>query len=372
MGTQLFLEYARQVVAAVKDGVIGETGAVLELVREQAQHHGFRFIFFIFCREHAHRIAGTVLAPQVLLEQLGVVLDEVVGALQNALRRTVVLLQLDDAQGGIVFLQVAQIGRAGAAPGIDGLVVVAHRGDSGAVAGQQLHHLVLAIVGVLVFVDEQVAEALLPALVCFCICLEQFHRQTDEIVEVYRLISAQRFLVARVEQGDALLLFVLGLAFRLLRREEGSLPVRHHALRSANLLFVRTAQQFADDLSCIGAIEYGELLLVAEQRPVLAQNLHAQRMEGADGHTLGIAPAQQLSDALAHFVCGFVGESDGGHVARRIAAIFDEVSKLVRDDTRLAATGPGQHQEGTIQIFDCFALRGVKFARHQLDTLNLN
>ncbi len=134
-----------------------------------------------------------MLAPQVLLEQLGVVLDEVVGALQDALRGAVILFQLDDAQGGVVVLQVVQVGGTGTAPGVDGLVVVAHHGDRGTAAGQQFHHLVLAIVGVLIFVDQQVAEAVLPALQCFFMCLEQLYRQTDKVVEIHRLIGAQAF-----------------------------------------------------------------------------------------------------------------------------------------------------------------------------------
>ena len=68
---------------------------------------------------------------------------------------------------GIVVLQIVQVGRARAAPGVDGLVVVAHHGERGTGTRQQLHHLVLAIVGVLVFVDEQVTETMLPALMGF-------------------------------------------------------------------------------------------------------------------------------------------------------------------------------------------------------------
>jgi hypothetical protein len=55
--------------------------------------------------------------------------------------------------------------RVGAAPGVDRLVVVADRGEGIArPAGQQLQQAVLAAVGVLVFVDQQVAQLALPAL----------------------------------------------------------------------------------------------------------------------------------------------------------------------------------------------------------------
>ena len=362
VGAQLFLEHARQMVAAIEDGVVGEARVVFELVRQQAQHHRFRFILFIFRGKHAHRIAGPVLAPQVFLEQLGIVLDQVVGALQDALRGTVVLLQFDHAQGGIVVLQVAQVGRTRPAPGIDRLIVIAHHGDGGAVARQQLHHLVLAIVGVLILVDEQIAEAVLPALECLFLRLEQLHRQPDEVVEVHRLIGAQRLLIARVEQGCALLFFVPGLVCRLLRREEGGLPVRHHTLRTAYFLLVRAAQQFADDLAGIGRIEDGKLFLVAEQRAVFAQYLHAQRVEGTEGQAFCLAPAQQFAHAFTHLVGRFVGEGDGGDVARRIAAFVDEVGQLVRDDACLAAPRAGQYQQGRAEMFDRFALCRIEFA----------
>jgi hypothetical protein len=53
------------------------------------------------------------------------------------------------------FLQVVQ---RGAAPAVDGLVVVAHGGEAAALAHQQLEHLVLRGVGVLVFVHQHMAQ----------------------------------------------------------------------------------------------------------------------------------------------------------------------------------------------------------------------
>jgi hypothetical protein len=72
---------------------------------------------------------------------------------------------------------------------------------------------------------------------------------------------------------------------------------------------------------------------------------------------LASRPVHDLADALAHLVGRFVGEGDGGDVARRIAAFLNEVSQLVRDDARLPATRTGQYQQGAIEIFDRFALR---------------
>jgi hypothetical protein len=56
----------------------------------------------------------------------------VLAALQDARGGAVVLLELDDLQVGVIDGQLAQVLDVGAAPGVDGLVVVAHRGEGGA------------------------------------------------------------------------------------------------------------------------------------------------------------------------------------------------------------------------------------------------
>ena len=47
LGAQLFLEGARQMIAAIQDGVVGKPRAMLELVRHQLHHHTLGFVLFI-------------------------------------------------------------------------------------------------------------------------------------------------------------------------------------------------------------------------------------------------------------------------------------------------------------------------------------
>ena len=63
-------------VAAIEDRVIGELAAMLKAVREQAPHDAFGLGFVIRLRRHADRIAVTVLAPQLLGVELGIVRDQ--------------------------------------------------------------------------------------------------------------------------------------------------------------------------------------------------------------------------------------------------------------------------------------------------------
>ena len=110
----------------------------------------------------------------------------------------------------IILAQLAQVVGRGAAPAIDRLVVVAHRGERCAHAGQLLQQSVLGNIGVLVFVDQDVAQAVLPLLAQLGMGVEQFGRQADEVVEIDRLVGAQGGVVAVVDLGVGARIVVFG------------------------------------------------------------------------------------------------------------------------------------------------------------------
>ena len=100
-----------------------------------------------------------------------------------------------------------------AAPGVDALVVVADDAQVSADAGEKLQQPKLRIVGVLVFVDEQIAVALLVAGEDVRLLVEDLQRQEQQIIEVDRAQRAQPELVFRQELRGAQLVFVVGMAF---------------------------------------------------------------------------------------------------------------------------------------------------------------
>ena len=83
-----------------------------------------------------------------------------VGGGEDVRGRAVILLEPDDLRAGKVLLEAQDVGDLGAAPGIDRLVVVADAAEVAARLGEQLQPHVLRLVGVLIFVDEDVVEAL--------------------------------------------------------------------------------------------------------------------------------------------------------------------------------------------------------------------
>jgi hypothetical protein len=203
--------------------------------------HLLRFLFLVRHRVHLDRLADAQLGPERLLEQLGIVLDHRVGRLQDAGGGAVVLLQLDQAQVREVHLQQGQVFHGGAAPAVDGLVVVAHGGEHGLLAQarhHQLHQLVLARVGVLVFVDHQVAQAALPLVAHRVVVAEQFHRQADQVVEVDRLVGRQGGDIAAVDARRLRLVLGLGLLERLLGGDQAVFPQRDVVLDAADQVLV--------------------------------------------------------------------------------------------------------------------------------------
>ena len=220
-------------VGAVKDGVIAEFAALLEAVRLQLHDHACGFAFIVAADADLDRVAVAQFRPQGFLEQLLVMCDDVVGSLQDTHCRPVVLFQFDDFQTREFIRQFFQIGDVGTAPAVNGLIVIAHRSELLAYAGELLEQLVLAGVGVLVFIDQQVAQAVLPLLGNVRMRCEQSYRQADQVVEINRLVGFQGGFVTQVSIGGERFVFVAGDLAGGFRADQRVFPVGDDGLQVA-------------------------------------------------------------------------------------------------------------------------------------------
>ena len=98
------------------------------------------------------------------------------------------------------------------------LVGVAHDADVAVLGGEQEHQLVLRPVGVLVLVDEHVAEALAVVLEHVGVLAEQADRVGQQVVEVHGAGALEPGLVLAVDVGDLALEDDLGPRRRRRRR----------------------------------------------------------------------------------------------------------------------------------------------------------
>ena len=131
--------------------------------------------------------------------------DDRVGGREDRLGRAVVLLELDHLRLGEVALEVEDVADVGVAEAVDRLVLVADDHQVAVLGGEQLQQPVLGVVGVLVLVDEDVAEGAAPALAHLLEQLEGVDRAHQQVVEVHRVGGEHPLLVEREGLGDGFL-----------------------------------------------------------------------------------------------------------------------------------------------------------------------
>ena len=356
---QHIFEHARLGVGAVEHGHVVVGGALtatpVDLPGDPAA-----LVALVGGQIHRDLLPVARVREQALLLAVLVVRDDGVGRRQDIAHAAVVLLQLHHLGLGVVALEFQDVAQVGAAPRIDGLVVVAHHHDVAALGGEQLGDGVLGAVGVLVLVHHEVAEAVLIGLAHVRVVLQQQVAVQKKVVEVEGVGCAQALLqplvhalghlphrVVRVEVtggnevvlrlGDAVHQLVHGKALRV------DVQLGHDVLVQP-LQIVRVVN--------------GEVLREAQPLGVGPQHAHAHGVEGGHPHA-SRARAHELRQTLAHLGGRLVGEGDGEDLPRSRQVLLQDVGDAVREHARLAGAGAGQHQKRSLGGNDRLSLGAV-------------
>ncbi len=146
-----------------------------------------------------------------LPRRLAVVGDQRVGAVEDVAVRAVVLLQLDQVLDLEFALEGRHVADIGAAERVDALVVVADREHRAMLAGHQLQPLVLQIVGILEFVDQDVPEARLVMLAQRLVARQQFIGAQQQFGEIDHAFALALLVVQLVQLDEAAVVVVVGL-----------------------------------------------------------------------------------------------------------------------------------------------------------------
>ena len=161
-------------------------------------------------------------------------------------------------------------------------------------------------------------------------------------------LACEQLLVAAVDAGGYLFVEVLGLADGLLGRCEDGLGRAYLREESpGRVALVAQADVFhglLDEADLVVVVVDGEVAPVAEDVGVLAQDAHAQGVEGADGELFG-AGADEPFEALLHLGGGLVGEGDGADAAGPYVLYLHEVGDTVGEDAGLAAARARDDEE---------------------------
>src|SRR3569623_1804067 len=316
---QLLLEDLRLDVRAIEHRDVAEPAALLlqpaDLLRDP-----LRFGFGRGGDRVRDDLAVAVLRPQRLAVAVLVVRDDLVRGLEDALRRAVVLLELDDLRAREHAIELEDVRRIGAAPAVDRLIVIADDHEVVRLRDERLHHAQLRLVGVLDLVDHHVVEALGPPRARVLVAIPQAHRLDDQVVEVERAERAQRLLILRKHVLRDLVVVVGRVAFELFGRDERVLRERDPRLDRlrvvATVAVVDRPHRLADDAELIRLGVDREPARHAECLALHAQDLEAERVERTDRQLAGeLVVAEQRRDALSHLLGSLVR---GRHRADRL------------------------------------------------------
>ena len=224
---------------------------------------------------------------------------------------------------------------------------------------------VLRDVGVLVLVDQRVAEAALILRQHIGVLLEQAQHLEQEVAEVGGVELLQPLLVGGIERGALALGEGEGFPARhLVGREAAVLPAvdqgRELARGPAVLVEPLALDHLLDEADLVVGVEDGEARLEADELGMAAQDLDADGMEGAEPrHALDRA-ADQRADALLHLARGLVGEGHGQDLGAAGASRAQDVGNAGGEHARLAGARAGQHQHGAVHRLHGRPLLGVE------------
>ena len=277
----------------------------------------------------------------------------------------VVALQPHDLGTWEVLLEAQDIVHLGAPPAIDRLVVVADAADIAPGLAQQAQPEVLGDVGVLVLVDQDVAEAAVVLFQDVRPGLEQGQVVQEEIAEVAGVQHPQALLVGPVE----VLHLVAGKACtlsggQLLRCPAAVLPVVDEAGQGLGRpplrIDVGRLHHLLDQTLLVVGVEDGEGGLQAHDLGVPAQDLGGDGVEGAQpAQALGLGP-KDGTEALAHLPRSLVGEGNRQDLPGPGPAGGEDVGQARGQHPGLAGTGTGQHQDGPVDGLHSLTLFGVE------------
>ena len=213
-------ENTRLGVGAVEHGDVVVTRALGMQLFDLAGNPA-ALVALIACLEGLNLLAVALGRKQALVLALRVVTYHGVGGVQDMTRRAVVLLQLDGLAVFKVLLKVQDIGDVGATPAINGLIVVAHDHEVLVLGGQQVGDFVLDVVGVLILVDANVAEALLVLIEHLGAGAQQLKRAHEQVVEVHRIGGAQATLQLQVDLCGLFIVGAIGALEHVLGADHG-------------------------------------------------------------------------------------------------------------------------------------------------------
>ena len=322
---------------------------------------------------------GPVLAAtclQILRDALAILLDKRIRHRDNFGGRTVVLEHHDGARVGEHSIEIKEKAHVSAAPGVDGLVWVAHDEEVLMVAGKHAHEIVLQLIDVLKLIDHHVFQPLLPFQPNVRVLLEDVEHDDNKVVvvepetlllliqipvknDVARVGCLLVLFAKRGERHSEKVKVVIRPILELYDLDHvARIPERHIAQRKPPLI-VDDLQHLVD----IGVVEHEKTLRVLNGVRILLQHRHAESVEGVDETRVVITGERAY--AAAHLVSSLISEGNAQDVPRHDAEVDHQIREAFCEGARLARSRASDDAHIALRCSDSLELRGIK-RRHAI------
>ncbi len=279
-GAQGGFERARLLVGAKQNRVVAPRNALRDAGVIDLLDHRARFFFVVGEGVQEDFCAIAFVGPELFAAAAEIVFDDRVRRAKNRVGGAIILLELDDFDFGKMFFHVEQVGNFRAAPAVNALVVIADDAEIAMFLREQVDEFELRGVGVLVFVDHDVAIFRAAGFERVRMFLEQPQREQDQIVEIDG--------VAGVQGGFVAFANVLGHgANAFIAERRGAFAAVFVAAQQAENggrigLFAfggNLREDFFNRAELLGFVVDDEIAFVTEFLDVLAENADAQGSE---------------------------------------------------------------------------------------------
>ena len=196
---QLFLKGTALGIGAVEDGKVAI--AIFHtplLAANLLAYHGGLLAIAIGFLEHQGFACG-IEAVDIFGYLVLVVFHQTIGSIDDTLGGTVVLLEFEETGMGEVVLELQDIVDLGTPEGVDALVVIAHHTDMGLVNGELSQNPLLHGIGVLILIDQDIAETVGIAFAYFLHIAKQEVGAHKEVIEVHGIGLPEALLIDLVD-----------------------------------------------------------------------------------------------------------------------------------------------------------------------------
>ncbi len=246
----------------------------------------------------------------------------------------------------------------------DALIIIADATDVLVFLGQQPQPKILRDVGVLIFVDKDVAEQVLVLFQDVRVFCEDRQIVQQQVTEISCVEGQQPLLILAVDIDRP--------AVGDLARIGGVDPVRRQALvlpalddmdqhprRPTLVVDALDFQNLLQQPDLVIGIEDGEARFQTDQFGMAAQDADAERVKRAEPQAF-MRRADQRRYPVAHFPRRLVGEGNAQKLIRLRLSAMDDVRQPCGQHPGLAGSRPGQHQQRAVKRLHGFPLRLVQ------------